>query len=74
MANEELSVQEKADRMRELTNLYGTKRSIKQVELESLNCSILVLSQPSFTFFVLVVTYNYHEKGLHLFYLPFFPQ
>jgi len=38
--NEELSVQEKAEKMRELTNLYGTKKSINQVEIESWNCSL----------------------------------
>ncbi|XP_022964095.1 DNA-directed RNA polymerase I subunit rpa49-like [Cucurbita moschata] len=32
VANDELSVQEKADRMRELSNLYGTKKSIKQAK------------------------------------------
>ncbi|XP_022151610.1 DNA-directed RNA polymerase I subunit rpa49 [Momordica charantia] len=32
VVDDELSVQEKADRMRELTNLYGTKRSIKQAK------------------------------------------
>ncbi|XP_023547949.1 DNA-directed RNA polymerase I subunit rpa49-like [Cucurbita pepo subsp. pepo] len=30
--NEELSVQEKAEKMRELTNLYGTKKSINQAK------------------------------------------